>query len=253
MSSSQYLDALASERRTNRLLRRVLYGAMAFGAFTTWMAWLTPKNLNVHLAPNIAAGASVALRSGESDVPPANVYAFGYYIWQQINRWSEDGARDYGMQIYRMQNFVTPQCVAQLTADMERRGREGELRNRTRQVTEIAGFGYASNRVVADASKSSWTVFLDTQVQETFRGQPVKDIYIRFPIRVVRFDVDRERNPWQLAIDCYGTNVPARLNEADLKLERPAANPRSQLKVPALPGQVAPSTLPEASPLESNR
>ena len=41
----------------------------------------------------------------------------------------------------------------------------------------------------------AWTVLLDMQVTETFGGQGVKDVFIRYPLRVVRFDVDRERNP----------------------------------------------------------
>ncbi|MCR2307553.1 DUF2895 family protein, partial [Salmonella enterica] len=73
-----------------------------------------------------------------------------------------------------------------------------------------------------------------------FGGSAVKDVFIRYPLRVVRFDVDRERNPWLLALDCFGSNAPARLNPADLNPAAAAAN----LKAPRLPGTVAPSSLP---------
>ena len=250
MSGSKYLDALSAERRHAAMLRNVVYAVAGLGALATWVAWQVPKKIDVHLLPSVTAGTTVHVADGESVVPPANVYGFAYYIWQQINRWNQDGAKDYGQQVFRMQNYVTPRCVAQLTADMESRQRAGELRNRTRQISEIPGFTFASNRVIADAAGSTWTVFLDMQVQETFRGDSVKDVFIRYPIRVVRFDIDRERNPWQLAVDCYGTNRPARLSEADLRGENPATREK-QLKVPTLPSEIAPAALPDTTPIDA--
>ena len=73
-------------------------------------------------------------------MPKPNVYGFAYYIWQQINRWQTDGVKDYGQQIFNMQYYLTPRCQAQLQADMETRQGKGELRKRTRQITEIPGF-----------------------------------------------------------------------------------------------------------------
>ena len=81
---------------------------------------------------------------------------------------------------------------------------------------------------------------MDMQVMETFGGQSIKDVFIRYPLRVVRFDVDRERNPWKLALDCFGSNRPARLNLADLK---PGAV-QTDIKAPRLPGTIAPTSLP---------
>jgi integrating conjugative element protein (TIGR03746 family) len=244
MSGTRYLDALASERVHNATLLRIIFGILLLGAAGIWFAWREPKNIDLHLAPDIRAGDAVRIAQGLSPVPAANVYGFAYYIWQQINRWQSDGAKDYGQQIFNMQYFLTPQCQAQLTADMDKRSRAGELRKRTRVVTEIPGFSYNEKRVVAE-STHAWTVLLDLQVMESFSGQSVKDVFIRYPIRVVRFDVDRERNPWQLAIDCYGGNRPARLDEADL---RQAGS--KQLTVPELPSSIAPAALPEAAPIE---
>ena len=33
-------------------------------------------------------------------------------------------------------------------------------------------------------------------------GERVKSRAVAYPVRVVRFDVDRELNPWGLALDC---------------------------------------------------
>lgn len=248
MSSGKYLDALASERRHSAFMRWAFVGAIGLGAFATWMAWQVPKNIDLHVAPDIRAGDSVRVVNGESPLPPVNVYGFAYYIWQQINRWQADGSKDYGQQIYNFQSYLTPNCQAQLTADMENRFKGGELRLRTRQISEIPGFAFASNRVIAEGT-SAWTVLLDMQVMESYRGQPIKDTFVRYPLRVVRYDVDRERNPWRLALDCYGTqNRPARLDEDELRASLASKLPP---KVPALPAGIEPSALPGVVPLDA--
>lgn len=239
MSSGQFLDALASERRHNDRLTKTMAGVIALGIVSTWFAWRQPKSVDVHLAPDVRAGDTVRVSDGRSPVPSPNVYGFAYYIWQQVNRWQTDGAQDYGQQIFNMQYYLTPRCQAQLQADMELRQGKGELRRRTRQISEIPGFPYSENRVLSDGP-DAWTVLLDMQVTETFGGQSVKEIFIRYPLRVVRFDVDRERNPWHLALDCFGANRPARLNPADLKA---GADVRISVQAPRLPGTISPSSL----------
>ena len=246
MSSKQYLDALASERKHNQILTYIIAAVIGLGALGYWFAWRQPKSVDVHLAPDIRAGDTVRVEGGRPSVPAPNVYGFAHYIWQQINRWQSDGIKDYGQQIFNMQFFLTPRCQAQLQADMELRQGKGELRRRTRQITEIPGFPYSENRVLREGP-DAWTVLLDMQVTETFGGQAVKDVFIRYPLRVVRFDVDRERNPWLLALDCFGSNRPARLNPADLK---PGSEPATNLTAPRLPSVIAPSSLPRDSSVD---
>lgn len=212
MSSSRQLDALAAARKSNARLTIAVVIVAALGALGMYFAHAMPKNVDLHIAPNMNAGDTVHLDNGQSPVPEVNVYGFAYYVWQQVNRWQDDGSTDYGKQIYRFQSYITPRCRAQLQDDMDRRQRANELRSRTRQITEIPGFGYTERRVVADGP-SAWTVLLDMQLMETFRGQSIKDTFIRYPIRVVRYDVDRQRNPWRLAVDCYGSHRPARLDQ----------------------------------------
>ena len=179
-------------------------------------------------------------KDGRAPVPETNVYGFAYYIWQQLNRWPTDGYTDYGKQIFRFQHFITPACMAQLDADLKARHAAHELRERTRQITEIPGLGYTQARVIADGhGDSAWTVLLDMQLMETFKGVAIKDTFIRYPIRVVRYDVDRVNNPWRLAIDCYGSQRPQRLNARDVAA---AAEGQNTLPLP----DIAPVTLPRA-------
>ncbi|THT98405.1 TIGR03746 family integrating conjugative element protein [Lampropedia puyangensis] len=210
------IDALENARRENALLVKILGATILMGALGMYLLSGTPKNISVHLAPDMRAGETIDIRDGLSPVPTTNVYGFAYYIWQQVNRWQEDGNKDYGQQIFALQAYLTPRCRAQLLADMENRSKKGELRQRTRLITEIPGFGYAANRVLPEGN-SAWQVLLDMQLIEEYRGHSLKDVFIRYPIRVVRYDVDRERNPWALALDCFGASAPTRISAADVQ------------------------------------
>ena len=240
MSSKQQLDALAAERSHNATLRKMILLVALLGGVGMYFAHSLPKSIDLHVATDMKAGDTVHFQGGQAVVPDVNVYGFAYYIWQQINRWQADGATDYGAQIFRFQAYVTPSCRAQLEADLDSRYQAGELRARTRQMTEIPGLGYAANRVLPDG-QAAWTVLLDMQLMEAFRGQPVKDAFIRYPIRVVRYDVDRERNPWRLAIDCYGSHRPARLDVRDVQ---DASSGKTEAN---LPSTVTPAALPRTT------
>ena len=58
----------------------------------------------------------------------------GAYIFQQLNRWPENGARDYDKAIFRISPYLTPRDRADVIADMELKGRQGELAYRVRGV-----------------------------------------------------------------------------------------------------------------------
>ena len=149
------------------------------------------------------------------NVPAPLVYTFAYYIFQQLNRWPSDGEKDYPQQIYKLQGFVTPSCRLALEADMNEKQRLGELRQRVRSVQEILGHSYSRSRVIFE-SNSSWLTWLDVNVTESINGHPVKDVTLRYPMRVVRFDVDKEVNPWGLALDCDETMRPELLTEPQI-------------------------------------
>ena len=177
-----------------------------------WFGWSqAPKQLTVHVPPDLRSGAILAV----DEVPPANVYAFTFYIFQQLNRWPEDGAKDYGKAIFRVSPYVTPRYRAELMADMELKGRQGELAYRVRGVQQIPGHGYEERRVDLLAP-GVWVVWLDLELSESVKGMTVKRTNIRYPLRVVSLAVDPEANPWGLALDGFAAEGPRRLTESDL-------------------------------------
>ena len=244
--SSPFLDALANERRITKLQREAMFCIVVLSLVAMWLIHRAPHHLTFHPAPNMRAGDSILVTAGVAPVPDPNVYGFGYYIWQQLNRWARDGARDYAQQIFAFQSYITPACQDQLKNDEAKRARAGELVMRTRALAEIPGQAYSASRVIPDGD-NAWTVLLDMHIVETVRGVPVKDAFIRYPLRVVRYDVDREKNPWGLAIDCFGGNRPERIDA--VLAGSGATAPPSLSPAPLQPTQPARSTPPPPASL----
>ena len=189
----------------------IIIGALLVVILALWLGWSqSPRYLTVHVPPDLRSGATQAI----DEVPPANVYAFAYYIFQQLNHWPEDGAEDYGKAIFRISPYVTPRYRAELIADMERKAKQGELAYRVRGMQEVPGHGYAERRVDVLAP-GVWVVWLDIDLFESVKGMTVKKTTIRYPLRVVRFSIDPESNPWGLALDGFSASGPRRLSKSE--------------------------------------
>ena len=194
----------------------IVIGLQVLVIVALWFGWSqSPKHLTVHVPPDLRSGATQAI----DEVPPANVYAFAFYIFQQLNRWPDDGARDYGKAIFRVSPYLTPRSRANLIAEMELKGRQGELAYRVRGLHEIPGHGFEERRVDL-LSPGVWVVWLDLELSESVKGMTVKKTAIRYPLRVVRHAVDPEANPWGLALDGFATEGPRRLKASELAEEQ---------------------------------
>jgi len=82
-----------------------------------------------------------------------------------------------------------------------------------------------------------WHVTLDTEITETMLGQPVKHSYVRYPLRVVRYRFDPEKNPYGLALDC----VPR--GEEPIRIDPKEVGPQVKAPAPAAPAPDSPSGL----------
>lgn len=191
---------------------RIVIAVLLLFVIAQWLRnGVLQETRRLYVPPDLTQGAMVAF----DQVPPPVVYTFASYIFQQLNRWKEDGEQDYQQQIYTLQGFFTPGCLAYLEADMNNKSRLGELRNRVRSIEEIANKGYSRQRV-SILSSERWVVWVDFTIRETINGHPVKHIQVRYELPVEKFDVDKEVNPWGLAIACDNTIQPTLLNEAML-------------------------------------
>ena len=103
--------------------------------------WSAPRDLTIHVPPDLRSGSTRPWW----DVPPESVYAFTFYVWQQLHRWPSNGEEDYARNLHALSPYFTPACRAFLQADYDYRRSTGELRQRVRGVYEIPGRGYGDN------------------------------------------------------------------------------------------------------------
>lgn len=196
-----FKHALAA-RDAHIISLRLALGIMTVMLLALSYGWYrAPQDLTIHIPPDLRHGSTRPWW----EVPPGDVYAFTFYIFQQINRWPANGEEDYQHNITRLRAYLTPGCLAKMNTDWQQRKDRGELRERVRGVYEIPGRGFKPERV-AVLSRDSWTVTLDLSVDEYYQAEPVKRALVRYPVSVVRQDIDAEKNPWGLALDCFAAS-----------------------------------------------
>lgn len=203
---------------------RIAIVAMLILAILMGFGWIrAPKYLTIHVPPDLRSGSTRLWW----DVPPESVYTFGFYIFQQLNRWPSDGEQDYSRNIFALSAYLTPSCHAYLENDYRVRQDNGELRKRIRGVYEIPGRGYGDDPTVRVRviSNDEWLVTLDIAADEYFGSEQVKRALVRYPLKVVRMDVDPEKNPFGLALDCY--------NGAPQRIELAPSQPPKKLTSPS--------------------
>lgn len=191
-----------------RTLRLGLAGLLVLALLLGVGWWQSPRDLTIHVPPDLRSGS---VRKWW-EVPPESVYAFTFYIFQQLNRWPTNGEHDYARNLHALSAYLTPACRVSLRQDYEYRRSTGELRERVRGLYEIPGRGYGddpASRVQA-LSDRDWIVTLDVSADEYHGSEQVKRALVRYRIKVARQDHDPERNPFGLVLDCY-SQAPERI------------------------------------------
>lgn len=202
---SGYISALENERQFGRYKTRIIIGLFLIIALMA-IGWArAPEDITLHYPPDLRQGA--IMRIGEVD--PATVYLFAQYILQQINSWDHDGATDYPQRVSALRYYMTPNYRQHLEDDIDARNSEGELSGRVRTMSFLGGGQYRDDFVQIDGD--GWIAWFDVHIKEFVVGEIVKDVVLRYPVRVVPYDVDREMNPWQLALDGSGRFQPMRV------------------------------------------
>ena len=186
-------------------LRTLIVALLGLSVVLAYGWYSAPRDLIVHVPPDLRSGSTRKV----SEVPPQSVYAFGFYVFQQLNRWPADGEHDYWNRIHNFAAYLTPEFAEALKADFEAKRGNRELQSRQRAVHEAPGRVYEAGRIKIE-SPDSWVVYLDLQIVETYRGETIKNTALRYPLRVVRYDVDPEQNSFGLALAGFETS-PERL------------------------------------------
>lgn len=195
-------------RRAHRVIL-ALVGLLA----VSMAGWATlQQTVTVRVRPGLED--PVAVQPGQT--PQVNVWSFAAQMLQRLNRWPDNGASDYAANINRYRHFLTPSCRAWLQRDVAARRDAGELRGRRRQLQWPPGLIYEDGRV-DELGPGRWAVTFYAELSEYVEGERVKHGVFRFPVRVVSYDIDPQRNPYDLALDCYrGSDGPQRMSDEQL-------------------------------------
>lgn len=166
------------------------------------------KEQLIRLEPDLRVGT---VRSAW-EVPPSFIYSFALTIVQKINNWQENGSVDYSENLMMLQNYITPSCRAFLTKDFKNKKQTGQLQNRTRIVMELSGIGFNDGTNTRLISRGQWSVNLSLNVKEFVGEKIVKNKDVFWPVKVVEFNIDSEKNTQGLALDCF-SNKPRLLKD----------------------------------------
>lgn len=167
-----------------------------------WLLATLPKEFECHFPPDLSRGGMVKVNEFQRH----EVYAFAYNVFQQINRCEQDCAVELQNNIRKYGYFVTDSYRPQLL----NMAKINESDNR-RKVRGISEYGAYSDSKVVPLGNNTWVVYLDVVERELIGGKVVRDAVMRYPLIVTQYDVDREKNPWRLAIDGM-KGQPKRLN-----------------------------------------
>jgi integrating conjugative element protein (TIGR03746 family) len=173
-----------------------------------WSLHASQKDIRVFIPPNIPM-SGVTMQAGE--VPNESVFSFAYYIWQNVNDWSSNGAEDYKNNLTKYAPFLTPRFHAQLESDFIKRYQDGEVQERLRSLEGTNGSVYTPTDVEY-VGHGTWIVHLTMHLTEHVKDTDatVKDVEMNYTMRVVHYDVSTVNNPWGLALDGFEAE-PARI------------------------------------------
>ena len=178
---------------------RMVVGALVLINFLLWLGWHhAPKELTIHVPPDLSSG--VTLKA--NDIPAASLYAFTFYVWQVIGNWPNNGQVDYPKNIQRYSPYLTAAFKHQLLEEVAQLNAKGELQDRTRVVQGEIAAAYKSANVI-NLGNGTWEVDLTVRVTERIGNTILQDARIEYPLRVVRYDINRQLNQWGLALDGF--------------------------------------------------
>ena len=191
-------NKLAQDRRviiilsTMNILQFMVILGLIFCVFTI------PTRFTFYVPPDLTNGAKIH----PNTIPDFEVGQFTYDAWQFINNWSQDGSKDAYNNLAFYSYYFTPQFRYELRQQYAKLKELGELQGRVRVIRPIATQKIQVTKLNAD----TWEVILTLRESEYVNGVLIKDKEIEYPFKVVRFEGNRQLNPFGLAIAGFASN-----------------------------------------------
>lgn len=135
------------------------------------------NHFTISIPPDLSQGALV--KPGEFQKPTA--YVFALHVWRELNDWKISGKKDYPARVKVYECYVTQSFHKWLLSNVEQKDKEGEL-DRARRTALVSPF---REGLVTHLGANTFSVTLDINLIEDIKGREVKNIAIRYPLRVV--------------------------------------------------------------------
>ncbi len=206
--SMAYVKNIHTVMAINRGLMILLFVFVLVTVGMSFAVYQSRQAITVYIPPDTSEGAYVVANTpGDS-----NVYGFAYQIMQYLYHWPSDGRKDYRANIEDLGYYLTPKFQTWLNDEYRRSSNRfgiDELDSRSRMLLPLPAHRYSAESVTRIAS-GVWRVNLVFRLVENIDSEKVKDTGIRYVVRVVSADVNRDTNQWGMMIDGL-TEQPQRI------------------------------------------
>ncbi|MXY64074.1 MAG: TIGR03746 family integrating conjugative element protein [Gammaproteobacteria bacterium] len=206
-----FVQSIETVRAINRALLIIIL-CLAAALIALSVALMSSRDwITVYVPPDITRGSFITAGTPS----PATVYGFAAITLQGLYHWPADGEKDYLASIDSQAPYLTPAFRRQLMEDHARlsnRAGINELKGRGRALFPIPDRLYSPDRITW-VGDGVWSVTLEFRLLETIESTQVKDISIRYELRVVQSDVDPSGNVWGLQLDGF-LREPVRISGA---------------------------------------
>ncbi|CBL45394.1 probable phage associated protein [gamma proteobacterium HdN1] len=197
-----YHDLIDEKDRIIRYISRVSIGLL-IGLVLAIFGWMRAQHeITVYQPPDIRLHTV----SSAGYIPEETVYAFVPLIMQQLYLWDNGGDQDYENNRYRVRQFLTDKYQRTILDEIETGKLRGTLKGLQRRLQVLPSSVYSDSSV--EVVGNYWRVWIDVKITDSIKNMKVNDGVHRLAVRVVRYDINRDANPWQLAIDGIEQDIP---------------------------------------------
>lgn len=191
---SAYHEILDEKDRSIRYLYRIAIGLVAALILAVWGWKGAQQDITVYYPPNI----NVANKMEAGFVPEETVYSFSVLIMQQLYLWEKNADVDYEANSYRLRQFLHDDFRRKIQIEDALERSKGTRKNLQRTFQILPSSVYTEEAVEPKADH--WIVWFDAEIKDVLNKVEVYKRIHRMGVKVIRYDINREYNPWSLAI-----------------------------------------------------
>lgn len=191
---SAYHEILEEKDRNIRYLGRIVFGLIAALSLSVWGWRGAQQDITVYYPPNI----NVANKMEAGFIPEETVYSFTLLIMQQLYLWEKNADTDFEENSSRLRQFLHDDFRRKIQIEAALERAKGTRKNLQRTFQIMPSSVYSEEAV--DPKADHWIVWFDAEVKDVLNKVEVYKRVHRMGVKVIRYDINRDFNPWSLAI-----------------------------------------------------